>query len=83
LVLFGQTKRTLIQATKRFAHDALTGLRPVFKFFCLDTKEPKDQECRIASGRHSAPRSWVMTLQTALSFLEKQEPHFNPPNLYR
>ncbi len=32
-------------------------------FFSLDGKEPKDQECRIASGRHSALRAWVVTVQ--------------------
>jgi len=30
-------------------------------FFFLDKKEPKNQECRIASGRHSALRSWMVT----------------------
>ncbi len=35
-------------------------------FFLLDQKEPKNQECRIASGRHSALRAWVATLQMAL-----------------
>jgi len=33
-----------------------------FMFFFLDKKEPKNQECRIASGRHSAQRAWVVTL---------------------
>jgi len=28
-------------------------------FFCLDTKEPKDQAFRIASGRNAALRAWV------------------------
>jgi hypothetical protein len=28
----------------------------------LEQKEPKIQECRIASGRHSALRAWVATL---------------------
>jgi len=30
-------------------------------FFCL-IKRTKNQECRIASGRHSTPRAWVETL---------------------
>jgi hypothetical protein len=34
--------------------------------FCLNKKEPKIQECRIASGRHSTQRSYVATLQMAL-----------------
>jgi len=31
-------------------------------FFCLDTKEPKDQAFRIASGRNAALRAWVDTV---------------------
>jgi len=30
-------------------------------FFFLDEKEPKNQECRITSGRHSTLRSRVVT----------------------
>jgi hypothetical protein len=42
----------------------------------LEQKEPKIQECRITSGRHSGQRSWVATLQamplqTVLKFLIK------------
>ena len=43
LVLFVQAKRTLNQANwvcSDINHDVLTGLRPLFMFFCLDTKEP-------------------------------------------
>ena len=32
-------------------------------FFCLETKEPKVQVIRIASGRHSARRACVVTLK--------------------
>ena len=32
-------------------------------FFLLEQKEPKIQECRIASGRHSGQRAWVVTLK--------------------
>ncbi len=35
-------------------------------FFCLETKEPKVQAFRIASGRNAALRTWVVTLQMAL-----------------
>ncbi|WP_419800708.1 hypothetical protein [Mucilaginibacter sp.] len=35
-------------------------------FFCLETKEPKIQECRIASGRHSGQRAWVATLKVLI-----------------
>jgi len=35
-------------------------------FFCLETKEPKIQECRIASGRHSAQRAWVDTFKVLI-----------------
>jgi len=38
-------------------------------FFCLDTKEPKDQECRIASGRHSSLRAWVVTVLVVIVLL--------------
>jgi len=31
-------------------------------FFCLDTKEPKSQAFRIASGRNAALRAWVATV---------------------
>ncbi|WP_299290241.1 hypothetical protein [uncultured Mucilaginibacter sp.] len=46
-------------------------------FFFLDKKEPKNQACRIASGRHSAPRSWAHTLQAALQVSKKQEVAFH------
>jgi hypothetical protein len=36
-----------------------------FTFFLLDQKEPKNQECRIASGRHSTLRACVATLVMA------------------
>ncbi|RYE16811.1 MAG: hypothetical protein EOP42_33315, partial [Sphingobacteriaceae bacterium] len=32
-----------------------------FTFFLLEQKEPKIQECRIASGRHSVQRACVAT----------------------
>ncbi|WP_419800783.1 hypothetical protein [Mucilaginibacter sp.] len=37
-----------------------------FTFFLLEQKEPKIQECRIASGRHSGQRTWVVTLKVAI-----------------
>jgi len=40
-----------------FSKPAVAGIM----FFCLETKEPKIQECRIASGRHSALRAWMET----------------------
>jgi len=46
-----------------FSKPAVAGIM----FFCLDTKEPKDQECRITSGRHSTQRAWVVILQTTLA----------------
>jgi cation transport regulator ChaC len=32
----------------------------------LEQKEPKIQECRIASGRHSTLRTWVATFKSLI-----------------
>ena len=40
-------------------------------FFLLDQKEPKNQECRIASGRHSAPCAWAATCMVVVLSLDK------------
>jgi len=78
LFLFDQAKRKRRGLKTRSIQEVFLLSKPAvagITFFCLDTKEPKGQECRIASGRHLAPRSWLTALQTALSFLEEQEPH--------
>ena len=51
-------KRSMVYKSKPAVADT--------SFFCLETKEPKIQECRIASGRHSAHRSWVATLKVPI-----------------
>ena len=62
LVLFHQGKRTYCkQPQVCLKHQLMfcNGSPPCFTFFLLEQKEPKIQECRIASGRHSAHRAWA------------------------
>jgi len=44
-------------------------------FFCL-IKRTKNQACRIASGRHSALRAWVLTFLVACNFEKLYNSYF-------
>ncbi len=58
----------LIKEVNFFSKPAVAGIT----FFCLETKEPKVQAIRIASGQHLSQCAWAVTLQVAffrLTFL--------------